>query len=55
MFDETDPELEAKAPGALRVLILLAGVVLGWGLVVAGYVFTVRVLIPAFHALGGLI
>lgn len=55
MFDNTDPELEAKAPGALRIALLLAAIVLSWGLLVAGYVFTVRVLIPAFHALGGLI
>ncbi len=51
MFDETDPDLEAKAPGAVRVLVLLAGVILGWGLVVAGYTFGVRVLIPAIAAL----
>lgn len=42
MFDETDPDLEARAPGALRIAVLLAGVVVGWCLAIAAWSFFAR-------------
>ena len=51
MFDHTDPELEAKAPGAVRVALLLGGVALGWAVVVAAYCFADRIIKPAAAAL----
>lgn len=51
MFDDTDPDLEAKAPGAIRVAALLAGVALGWCLAIAVWSLLARSALPAAGAL----
>lgn len=62
MFDDLTPENQRRLadpnyrpPGAVLILIMLAAIPCCWALVIAFYVFAIRVLGPALAAIGSVL